>query len=190
MNDDELRDRLGRIDPAAGLPPLGAAERTALLDRASAASERTPRRVRPGLRILVGAAIGVAAAGLFLAVLPRPAIQTNEGRLLTLSVPDDRTAMCMPVADFAAEALAASTIAFSGTVDSVDGDRVTVAVDDQYRGDPVGEAVLDVPAKVEDPTILPAGARVLIAAQDGVVTGCGLSGEASPELQALYDAAF
>jgi hypothetical protein len=188
MNDDDLRDRLGGIDPAAGLPPLSAADRVAVLERASA-DRPAVRRLRPGSRILVGAGIGVAAAALFLALVPRP-IQTDEGHLLTLTMRDDRMSMCMPVADFAADALAASTIALSGTVESVDGDRVTVAVDDQYRGDAVDRVVLDAPANVEDPTILPAGAHVLIAAEDGVVAGCGLSGEASPELQSLYDAAF
>ncbi|WP_375390164.1 hypothetical protein [uncultured Amnibacterium sp.] len=189
----DLQTRLAALDPARDLPPLPEAQRAALLQRAAAGPRRAPRPPRRALWIGVPAGLVAAAAAAFLLspadVRPTIAVGPSTTRI-TLTMSSDATAMCMPVADFAAQALAGSTVALSGTVEAVGGDRVAVRVDRQYRGEPVDEVLVDAPAEVEDPTILPAGAHVLIAAQDGRVLGCGLSGEASPDLQGFYDAAF
>ena len=73
------------------------------------------------------------------------------------------------------------------------GDTVTLAVTDRFRGD-VGDTVVTTQGDgaISDggPLVYEAGRTYLIASADGTVLSCGLSGIASDELAAVYDATF
>jgi hypothetical protein len=93
-----------------------------------------------------------------------------------------------------AEALATAQVAFSGTVQSVAADVVTLVPDRFYAGEAT-EAV-EVRAAPDQLTALVGavafeeGRRYLVSATDGQVTVCGFSGPFSPDLEALYVEAF
>lgn len=193
MTDPGLRARLAALDPAQDLAPLGTGERIAVLERAARDGRRLPRSRRTGLRIAIGGLVASAAVTTGVAtVLPMPATRPGPApqRTVTLSMASEVAVMCLPVGDFAPDALASSTIALVGTVSAVEQEQVDVRVDRLYRGGPATAVVLRVPANAEDPTGFAVGEHVLVAGQGGQVLGCGLSGEASPELQRFYDAAF
>lgn len=84
-------------------------------------------------------------------------------------------------------------LAFAGTVTSIDGELVTLAVDEWYVGGDAASVELSAPAGLEaliGSIEFTEGGQYLISAYDGVVNYCGFSGAATPELQAVYDAAF
>jgi hypothetical protein len=92
--------------------------------------------------------------------------------------------------------LAEKPVAFAGTVEGVTEGVVTLRVTRVFAGD-VGQEVSvhgavapDTGGAPEgDPTFEP-GEDYLVAATDGHVVGCGMSGAVTPELQRLYARAF
>ena len=95
------------------------------------------------------------------------------------------------------EILAAVDLAFDGVVTKVDGAEVTLAVSKWFKGGTSDDVVVtqsaigDAPSSIEmDSVKLTDGGHFLVSATGGVVNGCGLSGEYSDDLSALYHQAF
>jgi hypothetical protein len=116
---------------------------------------------------------------------------TTAPSVTELGAPPPANGRCMVPT---AEALATAQVAFSGTVQSVAADVVTLVPDRFYAGEAT-EAV-EVRAAPDQLTALVGavafeeGRRYLVSATDGQVTVCGFSGPFSPDLEALYVEAF
>ncbi|HWL44907.1 MAG TPA: hypothetical protein VNQ73_18335 [Ilumatobacter sp.] len=217
-NDDELRDRIARIDPSPdGLPtePITSPRARALLEsimttpllteqpaqQAPPQPARSPRRPSPKRWLgaaaavvgLTGAGFGIAATttGVFTADAPVEKPQP-EPTVMELSTGDTDPSLmsCMMLTP---EAIAVSPVAFRAVVDSVAGDVVTLAVDTWYAGGDADIVTLTAPQGMEaliGGLEFQAGQAYLVTAFDGVVSYCGQTGPATPELQAMFDAAF
>lgn len=93
------------------------------------------------------------------------------------------------------ETLAGFDTAFEGTVTSLDDGTATLAVDQWYAGgDGASEVTVTTPGKALEELLMAvdfqADQTYLVSATDGRVTLCGFSGEKSPELEGLYQAAY
>ena len=96
-----------------------------------------------------------------------------------------------------ATALAArNPVAFEGTAVTVAADKVTLDVQRWFANRPDGVTRVELAnpggpdAVALDGIAFTTGRSYLVSAVDGTVNICGLSGESSPELLALYRAAF
>ena len=89
--------------------------------------------------------------------------------------------------------VAMSQVAFRGTGASVEGEIVTLTIDHWYVGGDAQVATLVAPAGMQaliGGIAFEPGKSYIVAAYDGVVSYCGLTGEATPELEAIYAEAF
>lgn len=93
-----------------------------------------------------------------------------------------------------AEILSTFDTAFAGTVTSLDGGTATLSVDQWYAGGEADTVTVESPSKDLQDLLMAVdfqdGKSYLVSATDTRVTLCGFTAEQSPELQALYDAAF
>lgn len=193
--DEVLRRRLRRADPAAEVDPAAARRLEQITETIMSSSIRTPhpagtteddaRRPRWILpAALVGAAAAVAAAVV---------IGTGGGASPTRVVAPEAVGPATSCAVLTAEGLAMNEIAFAATVTSVDGDEVMLGVTERFRGEVADEVVV---AQGTDPNLeystgeFVEGEDYLVAITDGAAASCGLTGPESPELRALYDEAF
>jgi hypothetical protein len=228
MNDEQLRDRLARLDPLGDDstdPVTSPSARTLLEDimnrpltepseAAPTSFDLEPRSPRSAWWKPLGAAaaiVAVVAVGVVAltrdvdddpAVADPPAATdstaTQPGtqapakfKVIELST-GDPTAMasCMEVTP---ETLADMQVAFKGTVDAVDGEVVTLTIDQIYTGTDAQVATLVAPAGMEaliGSVAFEVGQQYFVTAFDGVVNYCGFSGPVTPELQAIFDQAF
>jgi hypothetical protein len=207
MTDDPLRDRIARLDPAAGHATarslLEAIMNTTLIDSEPIQQPAPrPRRKRWALPTLITAAavaaIGVGAILLAngsgddeVAEAPSTTVAPGKLKVLELTAPGDNVAqMCIQISP---ELLADMQVAFKGTVQSSEHGVVTLTIDQAYKGTDAQVATLVAPEGMEaligGVTFEP-GQQYLITATEGVVNYCGFSGPVTPELQALFDAAF
>jgi hypothetical protein len=133
---------------------------------------------------IAGAAIGGAFDGDGAPQQAAPPLQISAGE------GQDPMAMCIQLSP---EVIAQVPLAFEGTATAVDGEQVTLDVDRWYVGGDAATVQLSAPAGMLALTggiDFEVGQPYIIAAYDGVVAYCGLSGPATPELQSLYDTAF
>ena len=219
MTDDPLRERIARADPAAAHatePITGASARalleeimnTPLIETEPAQQSAPPHKRKPwAWQTLVAAAAvvalglgAIAATGAFgddtpddIASGPATTPARPPGKLKVLELDagtDDVMAMCMQISP---ELIADTQVAFKGTVQTSENGIVTLTIDQPYKGTDAQMATLVAPEGMEaligGVTFEP-GQQYLITATDGVVNYCGLSGPATPELQALFDQAF
>jgi hypothetical protein len=211
MNDDELRDRIGALDPALGCADpepvtspsaralLEEIMKTSVMDAPAQASPDRPRRPRWFAASAAAAAIGVAAVGAAtftrdggggIAAVPATPV-AGEAAVLELDAGVDEAAKCQALDP---SVLAGNEVAFRGTVTAVEGGVVELAVDEAYRG--VGAPVVALGTSPEllgstiEVVAWEVGRSYLVSAVDGVVSYCGQTGPATPELQAVFDAAF
>ncbi|WP_370249746.1 hypothetical protein [Nocardioides sp.] len=210
---EDLRARLRRLDPAAGVrPDTPRLEHLIVhLTQTPGGSAMTPTRpdtavspVRPHRGLLAAAAAVVAlgvAGGTWLTLddadtAPTAAggADTAAGSTLDLSLPAaDAMASC---AMFDPALLAAADVAFLGTVTDLTDGEVTLAVEDWYTDDDAARVRLDTLEGPAGSTVsidgvdFVAGERFLVSANDGAVLNCGYSGPATPALTALFDDAF
>jgi hypothetical protein len=94
---------------------------------------------------------------------------------------------------FSVEELARAPLAFEGTVTAVEGDSVTLTVDEWFKGGDAGQVVLNAPQGMEALIAgfpFEVGAPYLITAYDGNVNYCGFSGPSTPEFRAAFEQAF
>lgn len=190
----ELRRLIRAADPASSLAPLRddqlarLAEDAMTQKPATTPARTTARRRAPlfaGLGALAGG-LAAAAVALTLALGPGSA----PTRLDQPSAGSGLSAMCAVVT---AEAIADSDTAFRAEATGIDGDVVTLSVLDVLHGE-VGDTVTAPQgggtATDGEPLRFDEGSTYLLATRDGVISTCGLSGEDSPELEALYTEAF
>jgi hypothetical protein len=215
MSDEELRTRLSRLDPApAGSPvdPVTSPRAQDLVERvmqtpetptlpaADPADELAARRRSPSLiplaaAMLVAVVIGtivVLSGGERVADSPSGGAATaQEQTSLDLSLPSSGVAGSCIVFDV--EFLAEMPVALAGTVTAIQPRRITLDVDHWYRGgdaDVVTIAVQDSGSAALDGVDFRQGERYLVTATDGVISGCGFSGPATPELEQAFEQAF
>lgn len=186
----ELRRLIRAADPASSLAPLRDDQLARLAEDAMTQkpATTTARRRAPlfaGLGALAGG-LAAAAVALTLALGPGSA----PTRLDQPPAGSGLSAMCAVVT---AEAIADSDTAFRAEATGIDGDVVTLSVLDVLHGE-VGDTVTAPQgggtAIDGEPLQFAEGATYLLATRDGVISTCGLSGEDSPELEALYSEAF
>jgi hypothetical protein len=204
---DDLRIRLAGADPAAELPAADPDEVDRLLERVVLADLReTGTRRRSPLTWLVAAAalvVIVAGGALWLVqssrghtdggLLADPAPTTAAPATGELTVAAAGSGRCMmPTADL----LADKPIAFEGTVEGIADGVVTLRVTHVFAGDLAEEVSVrgavapDTGGAPEGDPTFATGGRYLVAAADGTVLGCGLSGPVTPDLRDLYAQAF
>jgi hypothetical protein len=197
---DELRERLARIDPMhSGVPTepttsessqelLEKIMRTPLEEKEEQAS--APRRTWTIAVAAVAALVLAVAGGMALTGGDEAPVATGPPLELTAGG-EDIMASCIA---FTPEALDdVAELAFAGTVTAVDGDTVTLTVDEWYRGGDAAEVALIAPQGMEaliGGIPFAVSDTYLISAQGGNVNYCGFSGATTPELQAGFDAAF
>lgn len=194
---DELEQRLRAADPVPPTVPVDSPRspraRT-LVENLMTDAPITldpPRSPAPRRWAVVAAAAAVVVA-VGVAVSVSGGGDDPSSSLALSSPAEDAMAMCMQVTP---EILRdSSEVAFEGTVVELDGQVATLSVDRWFAGEEVDEVV--VTGATENETALLGsvvfedGGHYLISAGDGEVRSCGLSGEATPELVAIYEAAF
>jgi hypothetical protein len=214
MDDEQLRSRIAASDPMLDGIPVEPADspsarnlleaimsteldtrNTDTADRDTNVLALEPRRKRWTLAALGAAAVGAlaiagaAVGGVFDGGEPNLA---DEPAVLELSGGDVDPMMMSCLAPDAT-IVSQSPIAFRGIVDTVAGDTVTITVDEWYQGGDADVVTITAPLGMEaliGGIAFGPGQAYLISAYDGVVSYCGLSGPATPELQQMYDEAF
>jgi hypothetical protein len=153
------------------------------LDPASSPSRRWPAVAAAAAAIvaLVGGAVALTGG------------DDDEPTSVALTLPaDDMMAMCMQVSPEILRDTA--SVAFEGTVTATDAETTTLAVDRWFAGEEVDEVVVTTPDGSDTALLgsitFEAGGTYLVAAADGEVRSCGLTGPSSPELEAIYEGAF
>ena len=195
MVNDELRDKLRRIDPAltSEINPVTAEPSRLLMEKVmeapvseTQAKQRPPRRV--GWYAFAAAAALVVVVG---AVAMFNASNDPAAPPLELALPaDDPMAMCIV---FDVEFLRDMPVAFEGTVASVEGETVTLDVDEWFVGGDAEQVVLQAPSGMGaliGGVDFVDGGQYLITATDGTVNYCGFSGESTTEMRAAFEEAF
>lgn len=211
-HDDGLLARLRAADPASTLPPA-APERVARLleDTMSndpsvlTESRATGTRRRGPLTWLVAAAavVVIVGAGLFFllngddapitAADPEPTTPAStEGTVTELTAPGDTQARCMVPS---AKAMAGNEVAFDGTVESIEGDRVTLVPSEWYAGEPTDRVTVQAPSEALQALLVAVkfeeGGRYLVTSSDGEqLMVCGFSAPYSAGLASMYAEAF
>jgi hypothetical protein len=188
---DATRRLIARADPAATLAAVSADHLTRLTEDAMTTEHPTTApRSRPGLRtwLVAGAgtlAAGAAAAAILPGLLAPPTVTTLE-----LSDADPLTTMCLEITP---DVVAAADLAFRADVTSIEGGIVSLRVTERFAGE-VGDIVQVEQGDIEPidgaPLVFVEGATYLVATDGTTIGSCGESGIVSPELEAIYDAAF
>lgn len=190
-NADVTRRLIRRGDPAASLAAVSADRLARLTEDAmtTTPSTRPATRPRPGLRTWLIAGAGTLAAGAAAAVI-LPTLLTPSVTVLQLSDADPLTTMCLEITP---EVVAASDLAFRAEVTGIANGVVSLRVTERFAGD-VGDIVQvqqgdDMPIDGA-PLVFVDGATYLVSTDGTTIGSCGESGIVSPELEAIYDAAF
>lgn len=199
MDDDELRARLQAADPALSDVPVPSwtddlVEATMQINETLEPQQAEPRRRLWIAGAAAAAVVAVAFGGYALTDEDDggdPAETAGTTLALTTQA-DDPMRMCMAISP---ESLAFADIALSGTVDSVDGDTVTIDPDEWFKGgDGVGTVTVtagDEEVLLEGGITFAEGERYLLtASNDGQVGVCGSSALWNEELAAMYAQAF
>ena len=190
-DDDDLRARLRRADPAADLPPL---DTSRLLESTMTATTTTPRRTTPLLTLAAAALVLIAALGTWWLLRPadEPAAPTAAPTVTDLTAPGIAAKCVEPSAD---RLRAAADFAFAGTVTGIDGSTVTLTVTKVYRGAGTDQVRVAQAGDTSETMLgsgkFETGRNYLVAAAQGSMLICGYSGEAaSPGIEELYLSAF
>jgi hypothetical protein len=197
---DELRDRIRRMDPMhPGVPtePMTTKSSRELLENImstptierSDQAARRPRRVWYAAAAAALAAVLAAGGVLFFAGDDAP---TNAAAPLELGLGDGGAmASCLPVS---AEFLRDMSPALLGTATAVEGEKVTLRIDRWYAGDTgATEVVLHAPDGMQaliGGIDFQVGQQYFVTASEGVVNYCGYSDAYSPQLEAIFEEAF
>lgn len=204
--DDELRARLGRIDPmppSVPVEPASGPRARELMERivqtrpVQTQPSPTDRTAHPSpwwQRPITAVAAVALVAGLGVGAVialggsdpgSEPTVMALDG-----GGAEDPLAMCMQVT---AENLAAFPVAFAGTAVEVADGIATLDVTRWYRGGDADRVAIAAPPA--QPALIggvdiEVGGRYLVTADEGRVSSCYFSDVASPELEALYAEAF
>jgi hypothetical protein len=125
---------------------------------------------------------------------PTPSDDTGQPVAGTTTLSTDGVPAGARCAVLTPELLAGSEQAFAGTVTAMDAGTVTIRTTEVFAGE-VGQTVeVQAPApalqELIGATRFETGGSYLVAASDGLVSPCGLTGKATAGLQAVYDQAF
>lgn len=196
---DELRQRLARIDPMhPGVSIRSVTDETARRQLETIMSTPTRERTAEGApnrkwipALAAVAALVVAVAGI-VTLGNGPGATPEAATPLELNAAgEDAMASCIM---FSPEELArVAEIAFEGTVTAVDGPRVTLTVNEWFKGGGATEVILNAPLGMEaliGGFPFEVGGQYLISAQGGNVNYCGFSGPSTPEYRAAFETAF
>jgi hypothetical protein len=198
---DELRERLARLDPMhPGVPTESVTTSSSreLLEEimstptGQVTTDPAPKKRSRWLMGVAAAAVLVVAVGGVIALTgDSEEDQVATGPPLELNAPaDDPMAMCIM---FSVEELAKAPLAFEGTVTSVEGETVTLDVDEWFKGGDAEQVVLHAPAGMEaliGGIPFEEGGQYLVTAYEGTVNYCGFSGPSTPEFRAAFEEAF
>lgn len=196
MHDDDrqLREQLRGADPAHTLAPLSPTwldhRMEQIMTEQTTTAPAVPARSARRTWIPV---VGVAAALAITAAVALPLALGGSPTVEQLAQPtggDLASGSCMVVS---AEGLLMNEQAFAARVLTVEGDVVTLEVTERFAGEVADRVeVPQVDAADGDFSGVPfeVGESYLVAATDGQIAGCGLSGTDSADLRAVYDAAF
>jgi hypothetical protein len=194
---DELRDRLARVDPMAPGVPTEAvttpSSRELLEDIMSTPIEQETRPTRRSWLVAAVAAVAlvvIVAGGytLFAGDDGEPAAQAPP--LVLDGGAGDSMASCIV---FSVDELAKAPVAFEGTVTSIEGETVTLTVDEWFKGGDAATVEVRAPAGLEaliGSIPFAEGDQFLITAYDGTVNYCGFSGPSTAEFRAAFEEAF
>lgn len=196
--DDDLRARLHAVDPARSLEPLDD-DRILRMLNTTTSSDSSPaasrRRRRPLIFGLAGAT-GIAAAALAVASL-LPSAPAAATRLVMPADPGGAASSC-PMIEPAF--LKGFTLAFEGRVTSTASGEVTLNVTQVFTGEPGTVVVIEQPSLQasdfsgfefrDGADYLISSLEPALPSGDSEIALCGFSGPASPELLAIYEAAF
>lgn len=211
-SDEQLRDQLRALDPAASLPPAEPARVARLLEDTMSddvdydipETRETGVHERSRLTWLVAAAAVFLIAGVSAFVLVQrgtdddvPAAgpsgePADPVTVTSLAVPaDPGSAKC---AVPSAEILAQQDLAFDGSVTEITDGMVTLKPTIFYAGDPTDVVRVEAPPAALEQLLLSVqfqvGQRYLVSAAEGQVSLCGYSGVWSPDLEQLFVQAF
>ena len=208
MNEDELRDRLGRLDPVpddVAVEPLTTPSSRARMeqimntpvspDPAETGELRLPPSRTKWLFAAAAALVLLVVAGFVVASLGDDDTGNDvaDGPPLVLSLgADDPFASCIRPEP---EMLAEMSPAFAGTATAIDGEIVTLTVDRWYAGGDDATTTVELHAQAGMEALIAGfafevGEQYLITAAGGSVNFCGFSGPATPEFLAFFDEAF
>lgn len=198
---DELRNILKSVDPMpSDVPtesvtsPEGRHRLESIMSTETTERTTKPSRTRaPWYAAAAAAVVAVVAVGAI--AISSGDSATDEGPVagppLELSGGESNVmASCIMVTP---EILADVEVAFAGTVTDIDGEIVTLTVTDWFTGGDADSVVITAPSGLEallGSVPFAVDGDFLVSATNGVVNYCGLSGEATSEMQALYSAAF
>lgn len=190
-NDEHLRKLLRTTDPARHLAPLDAHRAERLREKIMLNPQSTPAAPRRRSAWLLGGAGTVGAAAAAAIALPL-VIGTGAASVTALSAPPagGPAAAC---AEVTPDALHTATLAFRGNVTRIDGDTVTLTVTERFTGETADTVEISQGSPdLLDGSLPPftTGGSYLVAASDGIVLGCGLTGVDTPPLAQVYDQAF
>lgn len=217
-HDDALRAVLAAADPARSLPPAEPAALSSLLAGVMSTDTRSvagPTRRRTPVSWLVAAAAAVVIAGVggYAAtrggddpVAPTAAATPSESTALTSPSPGDSglpvpgtTTLSTSIYEGRCAApssgfVAAQQQAFSATVTAISGRTITLQTSEVYAGEVAQTVQVQAPSRALRALIQGArfevGGSYLVAASDGMVAPCGLTGKATGDLQSMYEKAF
>lgn len=191
-SDDPLREQVRKSDPARDLAPV---PRTWLDHRmeqivTESSGSKPTTSMRSRRRVWIPAATAAAALAAAIVVpLALGSIPTTE----TLALPGGggtSIGSCLPVSP---EGLRSQDEAFAARVVAVEGDLVTLEVTERFAGEVADRVEVEQEDAIDSDFAsvqFELGEGYLIAAGDGTIRGCGLSGADTADLRALYDAAF
>lgn len=191
MDDRELRNRIQRSDPAgSGVETRSVSDESVrrMLENIVEQPVSNPTSGNRGARFVVAvAAVAALAFGAF-AVFGNT---SPAGPPLALSLGETNSiSSCIQIS---ADIMRDMPLAFAGTVTAVDGDKVTIDVDEWFKGGDAAVVELSAPQGMQaliDGIDFEVGGEYLITASEGTVNYCGFSGPATPELRAVFDEAF
>lgn len=198
MNDDQLRNRIRRLDPAPTKVPMESpttpsarARLEHIMTTTDSPTKPSPARPRRPIGLAVAAAL-VVIAGLGVLLAQRDGGEDTEvtGPPLELSLGDSALASCLP---FDVATLSTMSPAFAATATAVDDNVVTLQVDKWYTGGDAAEVRLEAMPGMQaliDGFDFVVGQQYLITAAEGTVNFCGYSGPATPELTSAFEQAF
>lgn len=210
-DDQDLRDQLRSLDPAASLPPADPAWVARLvedtvsndleIDHPETRQTGVHERSRFTWLVAAAAVLLIGGVGAFVLVdrgtddVPTadPGDGTSEApTVTTLAAPANAGAGRCAVPS--AEILAQQGVAFDGVVDDITDGVVTLTPTMFYAGEPTSVVRVEAPPELLQELIFAVkfevGQRYLVSAADGQVSVCGYSAPWSPGLEQLYAEAF